>query len=223
MPDAGATVDAPRTAVPDDRVLLARLSSEPTAFEAFYRRHVDRVTGFAVRRCATADEVADLVAAVFLAVIESADRYDPARGEPVGWLFGVAANTLRTQRRRRWRQLAVASRVSGQRLLDADDVSRLEERIDAARLTEELRRGVARLPRGERAMLELVAYDGLSPAEAATALGISAGAARVRLHRARQRLREAVGPPGGDRPAATPPAVPSPPPGRRTATQEVSL
>ncbi|GGI08719.1 RNA polymerase sigma factor [Egicoccus halophilus] len=193
----------------DDRELLARLSTDPAAFEAFYRRHVGRVTGFAVRRCASADEVADLVGAVFLAVIESAPRYDAARGEPVGWLFGVAANTLRTQRRRRWRQIDVVGRIQGQRLLDVDDVVRLEERIDAARLADDLRRGVARLPRGERAVLELVAFDGLSPTEAASALGLSPGAARVRLHRARQRLRRELGSP--DATEAPPPARTAPP------------
>ncbi len=210
----------------DDRELLARLDRDPAAFEVFYRRHVDRVTGFAVRRCDGPEEVADLVAAVFLAVIESAHRYDPARGEPIGWLFGVAANQLRMQRRGSWRQRGVAVRVAGQRLLEADDVARLEARIDAERLAEEVRRAVARLPRGERAVFELVSRDGLTAAEVGVALRISPAAVRVRLSRARAKLRRELGDaldtadPG---PPRTPPPPAPPTTFARPATEEVPL
>jgi RNA polymerase sigma factor (sigma-70 family) len=212
----------PRDAA-DDRTLLTRLGTHPAAFEAFYRRHVDRVTGFAVRRCDGPDEVADLVAATFLAVIESAPRYDPARGEPISWLFGIAANQLRMQRRGGWRQRDIAVRVSGQRLLDADDVQRLEERIDAERLAEPVRRAIARLPRGERAVFELVTRDGLSAAQAGAAIGISPAAVRVRLSRARTKLRREL----GDTLELDPPGTAPPPHGapmiRTTTTEEVAL
>jgi RNA polymerase sigma factor (sigma-70 family) len=219
----------------DDRDLLARLDRDADAFEAFYRRHLDRITGFAVRRCETPEDVADLVAAVFLAVIESAHRYDPTRGEPLGWLFGVAANQLRMQRRRGWRQRGIVDRVSGQRLLDAEDVLRLEERIDAERLAPEVRRAVARLPRGERAVFDLVWREGLSAPEAAAALGISPVAVRVRLSRARAKLRAELGdtvesdpPPtlvGTPHPVSPPAprhADPRPTP-RASTTEEVAL
>jgi RNA polymerase sigma factor (sigma-70 family) len=198
-----------------DRDLLARLDRDPAAFEVFYRRHVDRITGFAVRRCTGPEEVADLVASVFLAVIESAHRYDPARGEPLSWLFGVVANQLRTQRRGGWRQQGVARRVSGQRLLDADDVQRLEDRIDAERLAEPVRRAVARLPRGERAVFELISREGLTAAQTGEALGISAAAVRVRLSRARTKLRRDLGDALDPRTAAT-----ATPPLLRTTTSE---
>jgi DNA-directed RNA polymerase specialized sigma24 family protein len=72
--------------------LVARLGTDPAAFEEFYRRHVDAVTRLAVRRVGQPDQAADLVAEVFLAVIESADRYEPDRGEPIAWVMGVAVN-----------------------------------------------------------------------------------------------------------------------------------
>lgn len=203
----------------DDRDLLARLDRDPAAFEAFYRRHVDRITGFAVRRCDGPEEVADLVGSVFLAVIESAHRYDAARGEPISWLFGVAANQLRAQRRRSWRQRGVAVRVSGQRLLEADDVARLEERIDAERLGDEVRRAIARLPRGERAVFELVSREGLTAAQAGAALGVSAAAVRVRLSRARAKLRRDL----GDALDPDPPGAGAPTPTTFRSTEEVAL
>jgi RNA polymerase sigma factor (sigma-70 family) len=66
------------------------------------------------------------------------------------------------------------------------------EKIDAARRVRELHAGLQALPEGERAVLELVAVDGLSVAEAAAALNIRQVTARVRLHRARQNLGSAA-------------------------------
>ncbi|WP_394277230.1 RNA polymerase sigma factor [Luteococcus sp.] len=61
-------------------------------------------------------------------------------------------------------------------------------RIDAEREARHQLECMASLPTGERELLELVAVDGLSVTEAARALGLRAGTARVRLHRARQHL-----------------------------------
>jgi hypothetical protein len=50
----------PTDSEPTDEDLLGRLSSDPAAFEVFYRRHVDRVVGFAARRVSEpADENID--------------------------------------------------------------------------------------------------------------------------------------------------------------------
>jgi RNA polymerase sigma factor (sigma-70 family) len=183
----------PRDDPRDDRQLLAVLSTDPGAFESFYRRHVDRVTGFAVRRCDRPEEVADLVSAVFLGVIESSPRYQPERGDPTAWLFGIATNQLRMQRRRAWRSQATVARISGQRLLAPADQLRLEEGIDAARLAGAARRAIDRLPRGERAAFSLVARDGLSAKQAGDVLGLTETAVRVRVSRARRKLRLALG------------------------------
>lgn len=176
-----------------DERLLERLQGDPMAFEDFYRRHIHKITGFAVRRCSGPEEVADLVAAVFLAVVESAHRYDALRGDAVAWLFAIAANELRAQRRRSWRQRRITLRLSGQRLLDVDDYGRIIDMIDDARLSGDLRRAVARLPAGERAVFELITLDGLTATQAAAALGITPTASRVRLSRAKGRLRAALG------------------------------
>lgn len=46
-----------------------------------------------------ADE-ADIVAATFVIALESADGYDPGRGEPIAWLLGICSRLLANQRRR---------------------------------------------------------------------------------------------------------------------------
>jgi RNA polymerase sigma factor (sigma-70 family) len=177
---------------PTDQDLLSRLSADPAAFEVFYRRHVDRVIGFTARRVRDPADVADLVAATFLAVLTAARSYDPGRGEPTAWLLGIARRLIVNAHRRGARELAAMTRIAGHRLIDASDIERLEERIDAARSSEVALDALSRLrPRAQEVIL-LVSVDGLSPGEAAQVLGISAAACRVRLSRARRALGKAI-------------------------------
>ena len=168
---------------------LAEITSDPKAFERFYREHVEAVQRFVARRVDDPYLAADLTADVFVAVIESAGSYRRRKGEPVAWLFGIARNVVAGERRRKAKELRTAASIRGRELVDEDDLAALHERIDRESDARELYRDLAELPAGERAVLELVALDGLSVGEAGRALGIGAVAARVRLHRARRRLR----------------------------------
>jgi RNA polymerase sigma factor (sigma-70 family) len=164
----------------------ARIAKDPDAFEAFYREHVEAVQRFIARRVHDPYLAADLTADVFLAAIDSAHTYRPSRGKPRAWLYGVARNVVAAERRRAGRELGASGRISGRLLVETDDLARLHERLDAEARARRLYRAMDRLPESERAVLELVALDGLRPGEAAKLLGISAVATRVRLHRARR-------------------------------------
>jgi RNA polymerase sigma factor (sigma-70 family) len=181
---------------------VARIGEDAEAFESFYREHVDAVLRYATRRTDDPHEAADLVADVFLAAIHSAAGYREELGSPLAWLYGIARNVAAAERRRAAQALAAESRIAGRRLLDQDDIARLEERIDAERAGRILLGYIAELSESQRAVLELVAIDGLTVAEAATALGISTVTARVRLHRARRALHALHGLP------STPPPDP---------------
>ena len=174
---------------------LARIGHDPEALEAFYTEHVTAVTRFVARRVADPHTVADLTAEVFLAVIDSAHTYRPGRGTQLAWLYGIARNVIAGERRRAAHELRAASRVAGRRLLDDDDIARLEERIDTEGAGRAACLALAGLPPDERAVLELVAVDGLPVTDAAGALGIRPGTARVRLHRARRSAQQAMGRP----------------------------
>jgi RNA polymerase sigma factor (sigma-70 family) len=171
---------------------LARIAADPDALETFYRRHVSAVSSFIARRVDDPYLVADLTAEIFIAAIGSAHTYQPGRGTHRGWLYGIARNVLASDRRRTARELDAAGRFAGRRLLDDDDIARLEERIDAESAARRARAALAGLPADERAVLELVAIDGLAVQDAAAALGIQPGTARVRLHRARRAAKSAL-------------------------------
>ena len=177
-----------------DEEVLAAVAAGPGALAEFYRRHVGRVYGMGVRRFDNPEDVADFVATVFVAtvfveVLASARRFDPDRGRAVAWLYGVGSNVALAMYQQRSRTVRAEQRIAGRSLLDADDHTRIEEAIDAAA---ELRRTCAamrKLPERDRRLLELVALDGLYAGQVAAALGLTPVAVRVRLNRARGRLR----------------------------------
>ncbi|GAA1539618.1 sigma-70 family RNA polymerase sigma factor [Actinomadura kijaniata] len=183
----GETKPSP-DADPEDVTAIGR---DPAALEVFYRRHVADVTRFVARRVADPHTVDDLTTEVFLAAIDAAERYRTGRGSPRAWLLGIARNVVAAEWRRHAGELDKARRAGGRRHLDGDDIARLEEQIDAERAARTLHARLAVLPRRLRGVVELVDLDGLTPAEAAAALGVRDSTARVRLHRARKRLKDA--------------------------------
>lgn len=176
-----------------DEELLRAALDDPRAFEELYRRHVGKVVSFAVRRCASAGEVADLVAGVWLEVIASADRFDSRRGRALPWILGITADLSASETRRKAKEREAGIRLAGRRILDEDDEARLDEQIQAAAVGAELRAALPQLPPAERAVVELIVLDGLTTIETAEALGIRAAAVRMRLSRARRKLRRALG------------------------------
>ncbi|MFE2419868.1 RNA polymerase sigma factor [Streptomyces hokutonensis] len=167
----------------------AAAARDPRLFEEFYRRHVDAVMRFVARRVNDPHTAADLTAEIFLAVLDSAHSYRPRLGSETAWLYGIARNVVSSERRRIARETERDRRFSGRRLLEADDIVRIEDRLDAERPARRMLAALAGLPEGERAVIELIAVDQLTVTEAAAVLGISQVTARVRLHRARKALR----------------------------------
>ena len=66
-------------------------------------------------------------------------------------------------------------------------------RVSAAAVQRDLAAALAGLPAGDRDVLLLIAWADLSYDEVAVALGIPLGTVRSRLHRARRKVREALG------------------------------
>ncbi|WP_083977100.1 RNA polymerase sigma factor [Kitasatospora azatica] len=201
---AGGGSAAPPTPPPDLTDLTA-----PEAFTAFYREHVDAILGFVTRRVTDPHLAADLTADIFVAALEAAGGFRPEKGKPVAWLYGIARNVINAHARGIARERGALGRLSGRRLLGEEDILALEERIDAQRAARLLMARHAALSEPLRAVLDLVAIDGLSPAEAAEALGIGQATVRVRLHRARRLLR-AEQPPATATAAAHRRAYPTP-------------
>jgi RNA polymerase sigma-70 factor (ECF subfamily) len=164
-------------------------SSAATEFERLYRANVDAVTAYFARRTADPQLVADLTADTFVAVITGFKSFDPRKGTARAWLFGIAGHVYAAHCQAYSHQQHKLQRLAGRRELDQDQVEELLERIDAERAGRGLLAELARLPERDRAVIDLVDIAGLRPQEAAAALGLTPGTVRMRLMRARARLR----------------------------------
>jgi RNA polymerase sigma factor (sigma-70 family) len=162
-------------------------------FEAIYRAQVKPITAYFARRARDPHAVADLTAETFVEAISSFRTSPPRQGAERAWLFAIARHVYAQHCEQRARRGEAARRASGDRELDEQVVEDLLERIDSERRGRELLERLGGLSSGEREALELVDIAGLAPREAAQALGLSASALRVRLFRARARLRREHG------------------------------
>lgn len=169
-----------------DADLLSQARVRPELLGLLYERHARPVHRYLSRRvgAAAAD---DLLGEVFVAAVEARLRVRPhPSGSALPWLYGIAANVLRSARRR------VGGLVPHDTAVPAVDWDAVDARLDAAARRTELRAALATLTDAERDLLLLVAWEGLTPAEAGEVLGLTAVAARSRLHRARTRAQAAL-------------------------------
>lgn len=164
-----------------------------TEFERLYRANVHAVASFFARRTTDPQTIADLTADTFVAAITSMGTFDPAKGTARAWVLGIARRVYAAHCEARTRQHDQVLRLAGRRDIASDHIEELEARIDAERPGRRLLRSLAALPEPDRTAVELVDIAGLRPSEAAKVLGTTAGAFRIRLMRARARLRREAG------------------------------
>jgi RNA polymerase sigma factor (sigma-70 family) len=159
-------------------------------FEQVYRGNVDVVMAYFARRCAEPQIVADLTSETFVRAAGAFGTFDPRKGTSRAWLFGIAAHVFAAHCAQTANGRDAVARLAQRRPLDVDETEELAAKIDAERSGRDLIARCGRLPEIERAAVELVDLAGLTPKEAATALGVSRVVLRKRLSRARARLRK---------------------------------
>lgn len=172
----------------DARPDLGRADGE-AVFERLFDLHAGPLHGYLCARVgrSVAD---DLVGETFLVAFRDRVRYDPERGEVRAWLYGIATNLASRHHRGEQRGLAAAARLGAAGDCDVDGPGRrVPEQVDAAVRVRTLAAALAALPAGDRDVLLLTAWAGLSSAEVAQALEIPVGTVRSRLHRVRGQLR----------------------------------
>jgi RNA polymerase sigma factor (sigma-70 family) len=159
-------------------------------FEQVYRANVDVVMAYFARRCAEPQIVADLTSETFVRAAGAFGTFDSGRGSARAWLFGIATHVFAGHCAQAANGRDAVARLAQRRPLDVDEIEELAGRIDAERAGRELIGRCSQLPELERAAVELVDLAGLTPKDAAMALGVSRVVLRKRLSRARARLRK---------------------------------
>lgn len=142
--------------------------------EGLWDRHAGQVWAYAARRVGR--EAADDVVADTFVVAWRHRRRRPERDLP--WLYGVARRVIAGRRRGEDRRRRLAERAAAQPAVAPVTPDHPVAAADA----------LARLSPRDREALLLIAWEGLTPAEAARVLGITGVSYRMRLSRARRRL-----------------------------------
>jgi RNA polymerase sigma-70 factor (ECF subfamily) len=189
--DAGSRSPGGEPPPPGDRELAALALQQADAFGELYRRHARDVHGFVYRRCGSAALADDVTAAAFESALRNLCRFEWRDGGFRAWVFRIAANELTDHYRRAQGEQRRDRRAAWSEYVDraGDPATAIDEREDPdGRGTRRLREALAQLrPRYQEA-ISLQYLSGLSPQEAAAAMGTSKAAFAVTLHRALRAL-----------------------------------
>jgi RNA polymerase sigma factor (sigma-70 family) len=175
----------PRT----DAALLLATAGDMEAFGVFYRRHARWVLGFLVHRVGDAELAADVTSEVFAAALLASARYDPRRGEPNSWLYGIALNQLGSALRRGAAETRARRRLTMEPVpVHAEDVAWIESLAAAPDVVSAMDL-LAELPAEQRSLVAARVIEERPYEQLAGEQGLSETAVRKRVSRGLATLR----------------------------------
>jgi RNA polymerase sigma-70 factor (ECF subfamily) len=173
-----------------DAAIIERSIQEPDHFAAVFDRYYPEIHGYVVRRLgqSMADDTAS---ETFLIAFARRGLYDTAYADARPWLYGIASNLIARHYRAEQRRLHAFARI-GCTDVSEGHADQAILRLDAQSRRAALAAALAEISEADRDVLLLVAWADLTSEQAGQALGIPAGTARSRLHRARKQIRAAL-------------------------------
>jgi len=160
------------------------ITTERRLFEQLVRETRHDLLAYAMRRTSSAEDAADALSETYLIAWRKLEKIPPGDNARL-WLFGVAANVLRRGVERHRSSEALIERL----LSEPQDSVQVESLEREDRTSRALRAGLASLAASDREILTLTAWEGLTPKQIAVVIGLPTNVIRVRLHRARSRLK----------------------------------
>ncbi len=171
--------------VDDERALVERARTDRDALAALYRHYLPRIHAFAYRRTGDRQAAEDITSATFEAVVKGLGTFRWHGGGFGPWVFRIAANETIAHYRRESRSRSPRGQVAMSRLAEGP-VGFDEPDLDG---DEALRLALDALPDRYQRAIALRYLAGLSPGDAAGAMGLAKPAFAVVLSRARSALR----------------------------------
>lgn len=161
---------------------------EEEAFGELYDLLAPRLFGFASKLTRNPTAAEDVVQQTLLQMHCARDRY--RRGaEVVPWAFAIARRLVIDAHRRSAYQEVLGKEDDAEPPRSTDDPL---EALESKRAAEVIARTLEAMPEGQREAFILVREEGLTMAEAASVLGSTEGAIKVRVHRASEALKAAL-------------------------------
>lgn len=183
---SGRVSSRPMSAPSDEELMTRYVGGDTDAFRQLYERFAPRLAGMFRRGVSEPADVADLLQQTFFQFHRA--RRDFRQGSHVRpWLFSIALNLKRRHFRDSARRKMNSLDVEPQTDATASAQARIVEDADL------LQTALAKLRQGQREVIELHWFEGLSFAEVALRVGASLSAVKVRAHRGYGRLREILG------------------------------
>lgn len=177
----------------DDQAFLTRLRQhDEAAFTEFFETYADRVYRLAIGLLKQEDDAEEVVQATFISAFEAIDRFEP-QAQISTWLYRIAYNhaLMLIRRRHTVDPLPEEEGDSTPFPVQLVDWSNLPDQLVLSGEAQGvLRAAINELPMGLRAAFILRDVEGLSTSECANIQNLTNAACKVRLHRARLRLRE---------------------------------
>jgi len=172
----------------DQELLEATRAGDEGAFVVIYRRYHERVYRFAYRMTGSPEAARDVTHSCFVGLLEKPSRYDGQRASLGTYLCGAARHLSLRRASGAWRERSLAALPA---LRPAPMPSPLETLLEdeRARVVREALQALAPL---HREVLILAEYEDLDLGTIAQVVGAEVGAVKVRLHRARRKLRAAL-------------------------------
>ena len=141
----------------DGEVFVASVAAPPV-FAVIFDRHVDAVRLYVERRLGSV-RAEDVVSESFRVAFERRADFDASAVSALPWLYGIAGNLVRNERRAHERRLRALVRLAGRRSVGIDPLLDVASRVDADRTLEALGSALLELSEPEREVLLLVAWE----------------------------------------------------------------
>ena len=172
-----------------EELVAAARDGDQQAFEELVRQTYAATYTLAFRLTGNEEDARDVVQETYLRAWKAIRRF---RGDAQfsTWLYRITANTSSSMTQRRSRNRADSLDDQGSEVIDDRPFANPEASSEASALHQRLSEAVAELPPKLRTIVVLKDVYGMPHKEIAELLGTTEGAVKVRLHRARRRLKE---------------------------------
>src|SRR5262245_12485552 len=156
------------------------MADERDRFAALFEAHARVVLGYALRRLADVDDASDVVAEVFLVAWRRMGDVPADDRAARFWMYATARRVVANERRSAARRSRLTEAIGACVPAIATPPTDGHDWV--------LEAALCQLSDEDRELVRLSSWEQLTPSEIGEVLGVSAGVARTRLHRARQRL-----------------------------------
>ena len=178
-----------------DATLMAQITAgDKEAFARFYDRHAARTFGLLVKFLGRGKEAEDVLQETFWQVWNTADRYDPARGNPTAWLVLLARSRALDQLRRNSRRPVGSSDLT--EIVDVPNGCP-KDSMELAELAQQARGAINQLPPEQRLAIQRAFFGGFTHVQIAEQEGLPLGTVKTRIRMGMCKLRDILREKGG--------------------------